>query len=160
MKKIFIKMAAVLLILAGGVISSCGKEKKTETENGNVPYAACLHEEGEYLGIADVKGEAYLFNDSVPNAMQTELQQIRNVSGFVAWIVYIPDDGSAIKYVRSIKENSTGIICNYPEFAKQWKIPFTGKKVYYEGKTFKTGEYTSVPPFVGYDIVLTVLKQI
>jgi hypothetical protein len=122
-----------------------------------VPYAACNHE-GKYLSTTDVEGNAYLFNNNVPEAIKAELQKEKESSGFVAWIVYVSDDNTATMYVSSKNEESTGKICNYPEFAKLWEIPLNGQKISYTGTAFKVGEYLSIPPHVGYDLVLNTLK--
>jgi hypothetical protein len=141
------KVASVLLILAGG-LASCKEEKGDEF----VPYAVCDYE-GNYITAIDVAGNAYLFNDSIPKAIEEELQQ-EGYKSFAAWIVYVLKDNSTtmkvISKLESKYEHSTSVICNYPDFAKQWEIPLNGQKVYYEGTAFETGRYLYPLDIVGY----------
>jgi hypothetical protein len=128
-------------------------------EQGTVPYMPCGHD-GNYLDTTDVKGSAYLFYDSVPVAREAELYQERYTSGYAAWILYDSKVNSATIYILSRKVmSSESYICNYPEFAKRWQVPLNGQKVYYEGTEFKTLEFTSVPPDVFNDMILTTLKK-
>jgi hypothetical protein len=155
-EKIIVSSAVLLVIL---IITGCENKniEANETE-GDLPYLACPHE-GEYLDTVKLVGEAYLFNDSVPDLAKIELQEKRTTSDFVAWIIYNQDIDVATLYTSSSKEESSSIICNYPEFAKHWNISLNGQNVHFEGTMYKTGEYLSVPPIVGYDMILTLLKK-
>ena len=153
MKKTTLKFTAVLLFAAG--LFACTEK---EEEKNNVPYIACPHGES-YMDTIQLKNQAYLFNDSVPELMQTKLLQISNESGYVAWIIYMSDNNTATMYARTKQEHGTYNICNYPEFAKQWNVPLTGQKVYYEGTTFLRGVYLSVPMMSGYNMILTTFRK-
>jgi hypothetical protein len=153
MEKIQLKLAAVLLILAGN-LASC-EEEKEEKKDGHVPYAVCDHD-GNYLDTIDMTGNVYLFNDSIPKEIEAELQQEGRKSS-AAWIVYVSKDNSATMRVISKHIESICIICNYPDFAKQWEIPLNGQKVYYEGTAFEVGRY--LVDIVSYNMVLTILKK-
>jgi hypothetical protein len=155
MKIIVLKTATIILLILAGSLVSCRKEK----EDGAVPYVACDSEEQNYITTANVEGDAYLFNDSIPETMKIELQQKRDITGFVEWIIYVQNDNSAVLNILSKKEESTNYICNYPEFAKQWKIPQTGLMVYYKGVTYELGRYLSVPSLVSNDMILINLKN-
>ena len=151
--KIALKLTAILLVMAGSF--SC--QNKADNDD-NVSYAICPHE-GGYMDTTKVEGYAYLFNDSIPELINIELQKNWNTFDSTAWIIYNRNTNAAILYASSKKERSTGNICNYPEFARQWQIPLDGQQVYYKGINFKTGEYLSAPASVGYDVVLTILKK-
>ncbi|GHT65201.1 hypothetical protein AGMMS50239_24440 [Bacteroidia bacterium] len=106
-----------------------------------------------------LEGHAYLFINSVSDETMGKLQQERDESGIVAWMVYNNQTNSATLHILSQKENSTSIIKNYPEYAKQWEVSSAGQKIYYRGDAIWTGAYLSVPPFVGYDLELTLLEK-
>jgi hypothetical protein len=152
-KKSFLILPALLLCLG---VAGC-KEKEMTEKKGNVTYVACIYESG-YIDTTNIKGEAYLFQDSIPAAIKMafhlkwdELPQ--------AWIVYDSERDSAVLYVESVQVWSTNSICNYPLFAKKWHIPDEGKKVYYEGTAYTMGRYFGVPSIDGNNLVLTILKE-
>jgi hypothetical protein len=116
-------------------------------EETNIPYLICPYE-GGYKDTIQVKHETWLFNDSVSEKFMQ--------SGGVSWIVYRSDNNTAIMYMPSTQGYNIYNICNYPEFAKQWNVPDTGQKVYYEGVAFCTE--------IGYDkpiyhMVLTKFRK-
>jgi hypothetical protein len=153
MKKIaYFQMIA--LLLAG--MSSC-ESIKSNDENIPISYTSCNYEE-TYSDTIMMDGISYLFNDSIPKRIENELRQEGN-SDYAAWIVYVRGIDTATLYIVSKKEISTSTICNYPEFAKKWKTPFNGLQVYYAGTALETGRYLSVPPMVGYNFILTTLKN-
>jgi hypothetical protein len=156
MKKIFIKTAAILLILAG-VISSCGKEKE---DNGNVPYAPCSCSDKPLAQLNFPSGEAYLFKDSVPSDMDFQIGNELYQGQIVKWIVYDSETNKASLTVGGGAIRNICEICNYPAFAKGWSIPQNGCKVYFEGITYETcipkGGIATVSYF---DYTLTVLKR-
>jgi hypothetical protein len=112
----------LLLFLLSAIIAGTGGCKE-DVDNENIPYVACFHE-GVYIDTADIKGDAYLFNDSIPVAIKTALSK----ESYQAWIIYDKETDSAVLYVESPRIISTNHICNYPLFAKQWNIPEGGEK--------------------------------
>ena len=118
----------------------------TEAET-RIPYVICESEDG-YMDSIQMKNETWLFNDSVST---TFLRQ----SGYISWIVYTPENNTAIMHVSSTHYNIHEI-CNYPEFAKQWDVPLSGQKVYYEGIAYRMNAGYDSPL---YKIVLTTFRK-
>ena len=158
MKRLFI-LTATLVMLTTSFYSCEDKEAVSEL-GGDVLFAFCPDEDENRSGNVDtlfIKGEAYLFNDSVPDFMRTKIEEEFKKSGYVAYIVY-ESDSEARLYISTQSEYSTNYICNYPDFAEQWEVPLTGQKVYFEGKAYFLGAYLGVPMSSVYDFGLTVLK--
>ena len=157
MKTSILKHAVFLLFLAGSFYSCA--ERAESSDVGDVPFELCLRDERGSDELIDVKGEAYLFCESIPDAIKAKLSQ-----RYTAWIVYGGDSEYEIGNIATLHLSSqydigTYYICNYPDFAKQWEVSLTGQKVYFEGKAYLLGQYLSVPTISGYDFGLTLLKK-
>ena len=142
---------------------------------GDVSFYLC--QLGTNTDTLPIKGEAYLFNDSIPNFMKTEVMEKYEKSGYAAWIVYetinelvhgtdfmvmMSERGVykiATLYLYTPADMGRYYICNYPDFAREWKVPEIGQKVYYEGKAIYLGGYASNPTRSGYDLGLTIFKK-
>ena len=164
MKKIlkFTTLSAILLILVGS-LASCEVEDK-EWIGGEVAFELCPHEfERGSEPLIEIKGEAYLFYDSIPDAMKEKLHQ-ESKANRIAWIVY-EGNNMATLYVSTQYETGkyfySGIydICNFPDFVKQWELPLTGQKIYYEGKAYYLGGYACSTCTQFYDLGLTIFKK-
>ena len=151
---------AILLTLTGSLVS-CTAEKKEEEIGGNVPFKLCP-DAGERLGV--LSGEAYLFRDYIPLQMQILLFSPPRI---VATIVLCGETDRVLFEIRSTTQEGQGIvgvtraggvICNFPDFAREWNICNNGIRVYYEG--FKYRHSRIIPgdhsPF---DLVLTALTK-
>ena len=162
------KVAALALcVVMAGSFYSCGKraEPNGEAFGGDVQFWLCQCGASTPDTI-HVKGEAYLFFDSIPDAKKTKLlQEYSSSDKNPAWIVYgvandcnHEVDSLAILHVYdSIKEHRS-YICNFPDFAKRSKVYLTGQKVYYEGKALYLGGYACVTCTSFYYLGLTILK--
>ena len=161
MKKIlkFTVLSAVVLMLAGGLVSCNDKEEE------NVPFWICLPEDQPYMRSVYVRGYALLFNDSIPESARAKIHQrqealFRGTRGpnYVAYIVY---EGSGIATLRLITRHDIGTyyICNFPYFAKEWGQSLVGQRVFFRGKAFLIGQFESIPPHSGYALGLTLLKK-
>ncbi|MDR2066080.1 MAG: hypothetical protein LBP85_10300 [Prevotellaceae bacterium] len=156
MKTKILQTAALLLILAG--MLACGKEEKNT--QGNVPYRPCDCDDKPLANLDFPSGEAYLFNDSIPNDMDFQIRDELNQGHIVNWIVY---DSETDKTSLTVGEGSIRNICeicNYPDFAKAWSIPQNGYKVYFEGITYEPCiPKGGIATISYYDYILTVLKR-
>ena len=164
MKKILkiTALSAILLSLAG-VITTCDKEK-----TGNVPFKLCPCEKEMSLWELQhfPRGEAYLFKDSIPEQVMNQISDVIYSAPFpkICWIIYYSETDVASIYISNIfhpKDGnimSIGLICNFPDFAKEWTIPENGIKVMIEGLMYNDcrNHYAYYVPF---DYVLTNLKR-
>ena len=142
MKKIVLTAIVIALAIA---TTSCNKPNEVL-----VTKMECTHEE-DYMDTVHMKGIGYLFVNSIP----TELQKDNNVM----YITYNKENNSTT--FSAIYPNEAfynGNICNFPDFAKEWKIPTKGKQIYYKGELHVTGTYAIWPPHIGGDLILTTLK--
>ena len=152
------KRVAIVLFLAG-CFYSCTKRAESD-DGGDVPIGFCYSEEKGERGsdTIPVRGEAYFFNDSIPDRIRTKMLQ-DDKSSFAAWIVYEGDNIATLHvYRRGSLSGNYYHICNFPDFAKQWEAPLTGQKIYYEGKAFYLGGYACATCPTWYDLGLTLLK--
>jgi len=138
MKKL-INLTAILLILAGGLASCKDKEKE-----GSVPYRSCPCK-NEPLGT--VKGDIRLFID--PDSTITYSHERMVYSHDRAYLTLKEEQ-------KPFPHQPIGHICNFPDFAKQWKAP-EGVVVYYEGIIYPNCEEFGCR-VVCYSIILTKLK--
>ena len=156
-------VTTLCVVIMAGSFFSCTKRGESD-EGGMVPFELCLSDERGSDELTNVIGEAYLFNDSISDEIRNKLYKEVEILGYAAWIVYGGDivydiDNIATLYVSTQYDIGTYYICNYPDFAKQWEVPLTGQKVYFEGKALLLGKYLSVPTISGFDFGLTVLKK-
>jgi len=156
MKINIFKHTAIALLLAGCFYSCV----KVSVSGGDVPYVPCHCEEKKSsLDEEPFQGEAYLFKDSIPEQMSYEIGAELSKTYRVYLIVFDSKTNSAYLNSGAGSTRSTGEICNFPDFVKDWKIPKNGCKVYVEGLA-----YESCVPKYGfgvtyYDVVLTSLKK-
>lgn len=150
--KIFLFIAIALLLLIGGL--GCEKEIMN-----NVPYGVCPCSENEQLAsLSFPKGEAYLFNDSLPIQRETQLLVDAYEGGTSIWFVFNSKTNSANLYIAIGSILNICKICNYPDFAKEWNITKNGQKVYFEGITYQTCNPSGGIGTVSYfDYILTTL---
>jgi hypothetical protein len=145
--------AAIVLLLAGSF--SCGKEN-----NEDVLYAPCACDDKPLAELRLPSGEAYLFNDSIPNDMDFQIRDELYQGHIVNWIVYDSETNKASLTVGEGAIRNICEICNYPDFAKAWSIPQNGCKVYFEGITYEPctpkGGFATISYF---DYILKVLKR-
>lgn len=128
-----------------------------DSEKYEVPYTTCNCEDKKFTG--NTEGYAYLFRDSIPEKIEAELFQ-KGVSSDKGsyWIVYYEKADSAVLYGFHSPLNIVCEICNFPEFAKKWEIPETGKKVHYIGKCYEPCIDKYGIDVVGSDLILTYFK--
>ena len=133
-----------LVIVAFFVANGCEKDASS------VPYKRCIYEE-DYMDTVSIEGAGYLFINSIPAGLQKEEN--------VMYIIYNKEDNSAtFSAVYPTEAIYNGNICNFPNFAKEWKIPSDGKQIYYKGELYVTGRYAAWPPHTGGNLILTTLK--
>ena len=170
-KNLTISIVKLLILLFIFTTFSC---TKSDELNGNVQFWLCSS-----LNSKDtiyVKGETYLFNDFILDNIKTKLVQEYDKSGYASWMVYEDINelvhGADIKALMSERgvykiatlhvytrgEIGRYYICNYPDFAKEWKVPSTGQKVSYEGKALLRIRQYGSPMDAVYDLGLTILK--
>ena len=136
-------------------------QEEFDNEAENVPYVSCPLVSNDTFFL---RGTAYLFKDSMP-AGQNSKNYVMNIlhyttqdstsfsasynSSGVSLFLYYPHNLGVGSY--------GGVICNLPNFAKQWNIPPEGKELYYRGYLL----YTLLG--VGFDInghfILTHLEE-
>jgi len=141
------KFIALMLVLAGSMASCKDKSDGTEIE---IPYVECAHE-GSYLNTINLEGTGLMFVDSVPVKLQ-------NKKGIMYIIYDREQDVATFSADYTPKAQYNGNICNFPDFAKKWKISSGGKQIYYQGKLYETGVYPMGIPIIGGDMILTILK--
>jgi hypothetical protein len=142
MKKI-LGFAAIVLLLAGGF--SCGKEKE------NTPrYILCDKTGGNYIDTINLRGNGYLFLNSIPASLENQKN--------LAFVVYFPEQDSAVFKIAYSDAIYSADICNFPNYAKHWEIPLQGKAFLFKGEFYEEGRYLSVPAYVGGKIVFTMFK--
>ena len=152
MKKLFVIIsvsrkilvhAAMVLMLAGSFFSCL---KKVESDGGgNVPYKPCDCSWIEFGEPMKEKGyrkfkDVYLFKDDVPEQMFTQMHELSKRKQ-ISYIVFNSDTDHVGMDILPIQGSgniiSTGRICNFPDFAKEWTIPQNGVKVDVEGVTYE-----------------------
>jgi len=125
----------------------------SDNSENNVPYQECAHE-GNYLDTINLGGIGLLFVDSVPVNLQNKTD--------IMYIIYDKELDAATfsgdYFTTPQKAQYNGNICNFPDFAKEWKISSKGRQIYYQGKLYKNGEYPAGIPVIGGDMILTILK--
>lgn len=150
--KTFLLTMIVLLMMVGG--AGCEKEN----ERNNVPYAECDCVEKEILRPNhSIKGA--LFFKATTQIESKLLEQLRMGSS-EKWVIYNIQTKQATLYIVDGTFFSTGRICNFPDFAKEWNISNNGQKIYIEGIEFKTcKDYGGIGMYSYFDYVLTTLVK-
>jgi hypothetical protein len=118
---------------------------------GEVLYKICPCEnplEKDYL-----RGEAYLFRDSIPAQMYHQIRAENPKPDIIRWIIFNSETGVTnliiedfplfldenldVGYRNGRPPNASDrlscMICNFPDFAKEWTVSYNGCKVYIEG---------------------------
>ena len=146
------KLAALALCVAlAGSLYSCGKKAEA---GGEAPYKPCPCENyDEPLGT--IKGETRLYIDEQPFVPIVMVYKSYEYDQFVDHAFFILSDNTLFP---SIPEGMTAVvnICNFPDFAKQWKTS-GGIDVYYEGIVYPHCEEFGCRAFC-YTLILTKLK--
>jgi len=154
-----LRLIAIMLVLTGN-ISSCAERDEL---GGDVPYKPCPCEkempllETQHLS----RGKAYLFRDSISKQMLYQMySELSNATQVVSWIVFDSKKDSATLTIGGGPILNICVICNFPNFVKEWKIPQNGCKVYFEGVMYEScvpkGGIATISYF---DYVLTNLKR-
>jgi hypothetical protein len=138
--------------------------KNYQNGDGFVPYINCI---STYIfDTIPLMGTGYLFIDSLPGNIQ--------YSTNVMYIVYYKEQDSAIFYAPDMLvykyppshspipwfTGFSGIVCNLPDYAKEWNIPVNGKQIYYDGVFYETDPNDfQYNPYHGQGyLILTTLK--
>lgn len=153
-QQIFFKMKSIYLILTILIffIFSC----QNCYLGGNVPYEPCQCKE-RIIPIS-FQGEAYLFEDFIPEKIKEKIDEKRN-RGVVSWIVFDSKTNLAILHRTEGAIYSICEICNYPNFAKEWKIPINGAKVFFDGTAYMPCiPKGSIGTVSHYDLILSYYK--
>jgi hypothetical protein len=124
---------------------------------GTVAYKRCSGEgikEEPLSGIQFKKDEAFLFKDFIPEELMKEKEK--------DWI-FLFDSKTDAAYMWHSKFQPdglpvSGMICNFPDFAKSWDISENGCKVFFEGITY-VSSFGGTANQVLIDYVLTTLKK-
>ena len=126
-------------------------------EGGKVPFKACPCENQPLTEVQFPLGiEAYLFREPVTEQMLREPPLRKQ------WIVFDSETGNAYLWIQSGIPGSVpgiGRICNFPDFAKEWDIPETGLKVYFEGLTYEICQGGCLGNVNCFDLILTNLTR-
>ena len=150
----------IMLLTLLGCVASCSSSEIEFDENGIIPYAYCPCEEGQIISsfVSSIE-EALLIKDPTS-------EQWGNMSGVhskrICWIVYDSKTDTAELFISAHDGDvkGVGLICNFPDFAKEWDIPQKGVKVFYNGTS-----HWPDPPRGGlanaayFDFILTYLKR-
>ncbi len=127
-------------------------------EIGEVPYALCpCNEEQELANLEVPDGEAYLFNDSIPEQVWFQISKSNKMA---KWIILDSKTNLAVLYISKTETSLRKVckICNYPDFAKEWVIPQNGCMVYYKGIGYDACTPAGLADAVYIDYVLTNLR--
>ena len=115
-------LATIAMVLTGG-FTSC--EKK---EGGNVPFKPCPCENKPF-GTIKGKTRLFFYDDFKGLAFDERMEVFRD--DYIRLIFYTLDGSPPPK--GGFKGPPTeGFICNFPDFAREWRKP-EGISVYYEG---------------------------
>jgi hypothetical protein len=107
--------------------------------DGKVPYQPCPCGEENPREVDYVRGEAYLFRDSIPQEMYHQIRaENPDDPDAICWIIF--DSKAEDTYLKikdfeiyGTKTTIAGTICNLPDYAKEWLNSQNGCKVYMEG---------------------------
>lgn len=133
-------------------------KKETPDKTGNVPYDACLCNEVKQLSnLSFPSGQAYLFKDSIPKQKEQQLYEIAYQGHIIRWIVFNTETSDANLYIAEGAIMNICGICNFPDFAKKWKIPLYGLNVYFEGITYEPCTVDGGFNVSYFDYILTTL---
>ncbi|MDR0419927.1 MAG: hypothetical protein LBH30_00520 [Prevotellaceae bacterium] len=152
MKTQFLKITAMLLLLAGMMIS-CGKENEDNNKEDNMSDKPCECEKEKIDFATELfNGEAILFKDLSEEQYSEKMHQSDN-----SVILYDTKTNSAVLYAHS------GIlfqcyICNLSDFARTWDIAQDGQKVHYDGTMYHSCNQDGYTDRVYTDMVLTTLN--
>ena len=175
-----------MLIIFAISFFTCNQKEEPEEEilGGEVPFELCPqrnNEEEHYLTPTQPfpRGEAYLFKDSIPVQMMNQINIEIHSDPYptVCWIIYYSEKDSARIIVGNKDgfyvshgfeagggfsyKNWEGLICNFPDFAKDWDIPVNGIKVDVEGEHYRASVRTLHSRVIyNYYYVLTSFKTI
>jgi hypothetical protein len=139
-------------------------QQEFDNEVANVSYAICPPP--YWTNSSDtmyLRGTAYLFIDSIP-AGQLNKNHIMNIVYHTAqdstcFYAHYPFNGqySFLYYPwRMGVDYYEGIVCNFPDFAKNWNVQPEGKQLYYQGEFY----WYSGTHFSQYGcLVLTTLNE-
>jgi len=99
----------------------------------------------------ELMGVLILYIDTLPKTARSDY--------FASYMLYDKSSDKVTvkifeKLVTSVPVVFKGTICNFPDFAKEWKIPSEGKQIYYKGTFHRT--FTQLDIFGG--LVLKTLE--
>jgi hypothetical protein len=143
----------VLCVVVAGSLNSCAKRADA---GGEVPYKPC-HCEINDEPLGTIKGETRLFIDELPFGPIDMVYKSYEYDQFVDRAYLIIESNPLFP---NIPEGMKALvnICNFPDFAKQWKTS-EGINVYYEGIVYPNCEELFGCRAFCYTLILTKLKS-
>jgi hypothetical protein len=161
MKVNILKITAIALVLAGSFYS-CAKRNEA---GGEIPYKPCpCDEEMPVLESIPFQGEAYLFEDYPSRQIEEELvSKLSDQTPMVWWIVYDREQENFLIFYRAFEQRPSlglGLICNFPDFAKEWALSTDNCMVSFKGVMYHTcRESYGVGIWNNFDFILTNIKR-
>ncbi|MDR2292396.1 MAG: hypothetical protein LBE11_02860 [Prevotellaceae bacterium] len=143
MKRIIVKTAAIMLILAG--VIACGKEKEKEEKFIEIPldYGLCLCENTLFLGER-VYENILMFDqaNTIFDEMKNRVPEKEGIKMFVSATVSVPlvpgISATSELYVFTETSDTTYNICNFPTGKITQTIPENGLSIYIAGDVYET----------------------
>jgi hypothetical protein len=165
MKRTILKTSFIFLLpVAIGIsLMGAGCEKEDSYEEISLEYSKCPCDH-ETNFIKEVEIEDVLLFD----ASKTSFSEMKNLSSDgerSLFVSYSLETDSAVFYsfreISNVPYTSIGNICNFPNEAKEWEIPFNGIHISFSAKVF---EACNGLPSIGFtqtytDNILTSLKK-
>ena len=154
----------IVYLLLAGCLYSCGKKVEA---GGEVPYKSCPCDEEMVLWEKQLfpRAEIFLFKDYVPDEfIRTEFLGNGEISSVFKsnYILYYSEFERALFFVCPSNSGlgilGEGLVCNFPDFAKEWLKHENGIKVYIEGSMYICHRLSPDDRIV-FDYVLTSLKK-
>ncbi len=111
--------------------------------------------ERERMEYADFsQKETILFYDSIPRILAWELREAD-----IDWIIHFTKNDSSMCY--SNRNFDHGFICNFPEKAKYWNIPYEGKTMICSIEAYRSCNSPKEGPQdkAYYDVIITQFKE-
>jgi len=115
-----------------------------EEPDENVPYQEVCDEHLICIRTFELIGVLDFYTDSIPEQLKNNI--------FAKYMIYDrKNDKGSVQIYDDMVTNvpvmflCNGNICNFPDFAKEWRIPSEGIKIYYKGTFYYRGGYDSSP---------------
>ena len=170
MQKVTVATLCVICMLFSWSCQSNMDGQPDIHEIDEVPYKPCPcgEEEPFYEKQFFSKGEVYLFKDSIPVQKDNQMSNKIHSAPFpmVCCIVYDSEtDAASISIANSCLDRKSGcimvrgLICNFPDFAKEWVIPENGCRVDIEGLIYSGSCEPHYAYYIPINCMLTKLKR-